>query len=192
MFIGCCDNGTVTNRWQGNTARVVVTGLRAYTVKRVRIEYQHRVRVRIVRTYYDDGVARGRGSTSDTVRLPVVVRQLKPSALAPLLRKAGLDALLWHVGPRTQAPVLKRTAREYPAFPEHCGGSKKGYRGRGVSVRRVRWRCGCADADTRSCATPGTSGGLFAPSGDRACEGFVVRSGRLQTDTATEGRQEPP
>jgi len=50
-FVGCCDNGTVAKRWQGNTAHVVVTGWRAYTVKRVRVEYQHRVRVRTVTTY---------------------------------------------------------------------------------------------------------------------------------------------
>jgi hypothetical protein len=53
--IGCCNNGTVTKRWQGNTGYVVVTGWRAYTIKRVRVEYQHRVRVRKVTTYNDTG-----------------------------------------------------------------------------------------------------------------------------------------
>jgi hypothetical protein len=49
--VGCCANGTVTKRWQGNTAHVVVTGWRAYTVKRVEISYQHKVRIRSVNTY---------------------------------------------------------------------------------------------------------------------------------------------
>ena len=52
--IGCCDQGRVTKHWQGNTAHVAVTGWRSYTVKRVKIAYQHRVHVRTVKTYKRD------------------------------------------------------------------------------------------------------------------------------------------
>jgi hypothetical protein len=54
---GCCSysNSTVSRSWSGNTATVTVTNWRAYTIKRVKIEYERRVRVRIVKTQRDSG-----------------------------------------------------------------------------------------------------------------------------------------
>jgi hypothetical protein len=54
---GCCsyNNSTVSRSWARNTATVIVTNWRAYTIKRVKIEYEHRVRVRIVKTQRDSG-----------------------------------------------------------------------------------------------------------------------------------------
>jgi hypothetical protein len=54
---GCCafTNSTVRRSWSGNRATVTVTNWRAYTIKRVKITYDHRVRVRIVKTQRDSG-----------------------------------------------------------------------------------------------------------------------------------------
>lgn len=45
---GCCEPGTTTKRWSGNTATVRVTNWNSVYVNRVSVNYQHRVKTRVV------------------------------------------------------------------------------------------------------------------------------------------------
>jgi hypothetical protein len=53
--INCCRPGTASRRWSGNTAIVHVTNWRAYTVRRVTIDYQTKVTVPYNVTHTDVG-----------------------------------------------------------------------------------------------------------------------------------------
>lgn len=63
---GCCSPGSVSKSWIGNTARVKVTGWREYTVEKVRITYQHRVRVRSFHGYSAFPIGTWTGSLPQT------------------------------------------------------------------------------------------------------------------------------
>ena len=67
--VGCCDSGSLSRTWAGNTASVTVTGWRAFTVKRVAIHYDRWVRMKVTETVRTNGA----GTYTYTPESPVTV-----------------------------------------------------------------------------------------------------------------------